>query len=202
MEVAFEFAKRLSAVEEVGYVILFGSVARREANWKSDIDVAIILNTDSTNGVSEKISETALDVEKEFDVSVQIVVTNRRFEGFESYFVKKLFEEGIILYGGPLLIQDHVALEPYTIFSYSLKGLNQEDKMKIKRAIYGYKTQKKYRNKVYLSTFRGTLEEYGGKKLGAGSLIVPRSQAEKIEKILKKLKANYRTLSVWLPVER
>jgi predicted nucleotidyltransferase len=202
MDVAFEFAKRLSGVEGVGYVVLFGSVARGEADWRSDIDVAIILDTDSADGISEEVSEIALDVEKEFNVSVQIVVTNRRFEGLESYFIKKLFDEGIILYGRPLLLQDHVVLEPYNVFSYSLKGLNQEDKMRVKRALYGYKTQKKYGDKIYLSTFQGTLKEYGGERLGAGSLIVPRRQAEKIEKILKRLGASYKTISVWLPVER
>ncbi|MEX2704176.1 MAG: nucleotidyltransferase family protein [Candidatus Freyrarchaeum guaymaensis] len=201
MTAAFDLARRLSDVEGVELVVLFGSVARGEADRRSDVDIAIILDTHAGDEAKEKVSSIALDVEKEFNVPVQTVITNRRFEKVDSYFVKKLLDEGIILYGRPLLLEGPIVLEPYTIFSYSLRGLSQADKMRVKRVLYGYETRKKVGEKVYVSAFKGVIEEARGKKLGPASLLVPRREAGKLEEILSGLGATYKTINVWLPVE-
>ena len=65
----------------------------------------------------------------------------------------------------------------------------------------GTKPKKREGEKVYVSTFKGVLEEARGKKLGPASLLVPRREAGKLEEILSGLGATYKTINVWLPVE-
>ncbi|MHA1431505.1 MAG: nucleotidyltransferase domain-containing protein [Candidatus Freyarchaeota archaeon] len=61
MTAAFDLARRLSDVEGVELVVLFGSVARGEADRRSDVDIAIILDThagDEAKESGERVQRT------------------------------------------------------------------------------------------------------------------------------------------------
>lgn len=190
-EICYEFAKRAS-IEGISNIVLFGSVARGEADRRSDIDILIL----GEEGARKKVSEIALDLEKEYDVSIQLV-SERSLDNLESYFVDQILEEGVVLYGSPLLKFKELDLKPYSIISYSLKNLEHSEKMKLRRNLYGYSTKKEYKDKVYKSSSKGLMKEIEGKKLGPSVLLVPRKQVSLLEERLKKFGANYKKMEVY-----
>jgi len=125
-ETVFELVKRITDFDNVKYILLFGSVARETADKRSDIDVCVIINDNKKN----KISEAALDLEKEYNKNIQIVIS-KNFEGLDSYFIKQLINEGILLYGKtPIIKFKNLTCEEYALFSYSLGNLEHSDKIK------------------------------------------------------------------------
>jgi predicted nucleotidyltransferase len=66
----------------VAYIFLFGSVAKGDADLRSDVDILVVIDTfsqefDSTEAKT-RISELALTLEKEFDRNIQVVFTNKK----------------------------------------------------------------------------------------------------------------------------
>lgn len=73
-EAAREFSRRIvERRQEVQAVILYGSVARGEANEDSDVDLVILADTDA-NVLQEEALTLAMEIGEEFKVFVQEVV--------------------------------------------------------------------------------------------------------------------------------
>ncbi len=200
-DAVFEFTKRASTVEGVDYIILFGSVAKEEADRRSDIDIVVVFDTiESVEDIAERkeISEFALDVEAEFDRSIQLVMTNRNFVDLDSYFVNQLLTEGIVLYGKSLHLESQgITLQPYIILRYSLEGLSQTDKMRVKRSLYGQETKKEYKGKTYTTRYNGLLESKISEKLGPAVVLIPKESAEELKKTLEEFGVKYEVTEVW-----
>ncbi len=168
-ELVFEFAKRVSCLHTVKHVFLFGSVAREEADKRSDIDVCIITNADNR----KQISKIALDLEKRHDKNIQLVIS-RNFSKLDKYFINNLFEEGILLYSKePLIRLKGMKCKEFVLLSYSLKNLTQNEKMNIKTKHYGYSTEKKAKKRTYKSHFEGLLKKVEGVRIGSGAVLIP-----------------------------
>lgn len=192
-ELCFEFAKKTSSLNNVLFVFLFGSVAREEADKRSDIDFCVITN----NNDKKKISSIALDLEKKYDKNIQLVI-NKNFTKLDSYFIKNLFQEGILLYASnPIIKLKNLKCEEFTLFSFSLSNLSQSEKMKIKRALYGYETEKKQKNKVYKSTSKGLVRELNGLSVGRGAILIPIKNSRYVENIFEDKKIKFEKTSLF-----
>ncbi|MBI1936426.1 nucleotidyltransferase domain-containing protein [Candidatus Woesearchaeota archaeon] len=189
-DVVFEFAKEISDLPNVEYIFLFGSVAREEADRRSDIDIcAIISDNDKKN-----ISKIALDMEKKYNKNIQLVIS-RNFLKLDEYFIDKLMEEGILLFGKePIIKLKNIRCLESLLISYSMKKLAHKDKMKIKTKLYGYSTKKKANKKVYKSSYSGLIKELNGQSVGAGAVLIPFKKAKYILKILDSFGAEYETI--------
>ena len=79
-EQIFKFA-RLASVDDVAYIFLFGSVAKGDADRRSDIDIFIVFDTYDKDfedmEAKVKISEIAFTLEKEYDRRIQLISTNK-----------------------------------------------------------------------------------------------------------------------------
>lgn len=201
-DVVFEFAKRVSGVSRVQSAVLFGSVAKGEADARSDVDFLIVF--DSNKPVSrilerKLISEIALDLEKKFNRNISLVFTNRNFDGLDRQFAETVFREGLILYGGvPHLDAKKLKLEPYVLICFSLRKMSKPDKMRIKRALYGHRTIKRYKGKTYTSEVVGLVERLGGKRAGIASVLVPAKNYSELVSVLEMFKAEYEKIDVWV----
>ena len=119
-EVIFEYAKEVSSLNNVLFLFLFGSVARGEADKRSDIDFCVITNNDD----KKNISSFALDLEKKYDKNIQLVIS-KNFTGLDSYFISNMLREGILLYGKtPIIKLKDLKCEEFVLFSFSLSSLN------------------------------------------------------------------------------
>lgn len=200
-DAVFEFAKRASAVEGVEYIILFGSLAKGEADRRSDIDIAVVFDTiGSIEDIEERreISEIALDIEAEFDRSIQLVITNRNFCDLDSYFVNQLLTEGIVLYGKSMYLESKgIKVRPYIILRYSLEGLSQTDKTRLKRTLYGQETKKEYKGKTYTTRYNGLLEGKIAEKLGPAVMLIPKENEGELKETLDAFGVKYEVTEVW-----
>jgi len=182
-------------------VILFGSVAQAKAHEGSDVDCLVVLDTEEIPSpeVIEHIGRIAADLEATYRIALQIVYTNRLYEGLDPYFLQKVLGEGVVLYArSPQVMLNGVAVRPYTVISYILKALPQTAKMKLNARLYGYNTQKRRGDKIYTSRSAGLLRHLGGRKLGRGVLMVPTGKAGMVERLLEEFDADYTRIDTWL----
>ncbi len=201
-EAAFEFAKKVSDIDIVQSVVLFGSVAKGEADARSDVDILIIFDSPKPiSSIRERIEITRIsqDLEKKFDKNMQIVFTNREFDKLDRQFIENVFREGIMLYGKtPQVDVEKLKLEPHSLVYFSLRKLGKSDKMKVKKALYGHKTVKKYKNKVYKSEIVGLVEQFGGRRTGIASVLIPAKSTKELVDALERFGVEYELLDVWI----
>lgn len=201
-EQIFKFV-RYASVDEVAYIFLFGSVAKGDTDRRSDIDIFIVLDTYDKDfedmEAKARISELALTLEKEYNRRIQLVFTNKNYEGLDEHFIEEVFKEGILLFAKSPSIKVHgLGLEHYAMFVFSLEGLNSTDKMKIKRILYGYKTKKIVKGKRYESEKIGFVQKLQGLRIGAGVIAIPSKNVLDIEKELNRLKLSFKRIDLWL----
>jgi len=142
----------------------------------------------------------ALDIEKEYNKGIQLVFSNRDFQGLDRKFVEEVLKEGIALFGRTSTVQaGKLRLEPHSLIYYNLSNLSRSTKMKIKRSLYGYETRKSYKGKVYESKTRGLVDELEGRRTGIASFLVPLRMTRTIIDVLESFGVNYEKIDVWLP---
>ena len=190
-----EIKRKIGGKKDVETIIIFGSIARGEANARSDVDVCIVQLLD----VTEEISNIILDIEKKYDRNINVIFTDRMFSGLDRQFIETILREGIVVCGKipPVSIQ-RLKLEPYEIIRYDISALSQSDKMRIKRLLYGTKTRKVYKGKTYESEKRGLVKDFGGLRIGIASILIPERESWVVEKLLRKYDINIRKITTWL----
>jgi predicted nucleotidyltransferase len=205
-DAVFEFVKQVSSIPKIYGVFLFGSVAKGEADSRSDIDFLIVLDTQQDPDLLDernKVSKIALDLEKKFDRNIQIVLSNTRFDKLDGQFIEDVLREGIILFGRPLVMADNkLGFSPYVLIHYELTDLSSSGKMKVKRALYGYETRRSYKGKVYTSRTKGLVNELDGKRTGIASILLPQRKSRPVLETLERFGAKISKEMVWLPETR
>jgi len=201
-DLIFRFARHAS-VNEVAYIFLFGSVAKGDADRRSDIDILIVLDTYSKNiedmEARTRVSELALTLEKEYDRNVQIVFTNKNYTGLDEHFIENVLKDGILLYAkSPSINIRGLDLEQYVMIIFSLENLNAKDKMKVKRTLYGHTTKKKVKGRIYVSEKIGLVQKLQGLRIGAGIIAIAPKMVPQLENELSKLKIKFQKIDFLL----
>ncbi len=200
-DIVFEFAKLASDFDSVKTVLLFGSVAKGEADKRSDTDILVLFDTASNEFKDEdKIFTLSQELGRKYDKTMQLVFSNKNFGKLDRKFIETVLKEGIILYGNlPSVRTDKLSLEPYSIFNFEINKLNKNNRNKLNRVLIGYETKKRYKSKVYKSSSEGLIEKYECRKLGPSSIIVPFRNISIFEKLFKSFNIKYRKIDVWIP---
>jgi len=195
-ELTEEIKKISKEHSEIESVIVFGSVARDQAGKGSDIDICIVLKNENTkNNISSKI----LDIEEKYDKNINLVFTDSSFKDLDRQFIETILREGITVYGKkPDASIKQLELEPYEIIKFDLSNLTQSKKMKIKRLLYGIKTKKKYKGKIYTNKQEGLVEKLGGLRIGIASILIPEKKSWELENILREKGVSLRKITIWL----
>ena len=176
--------------------VLFGSYAREQAHVQSDIDICIIVKNEK---LQNQISNQILRLEKKYDKNINILITTPALKDLDRQLVETILREGIVLYGTlPYISIQQLELEPYEIIKYDLSRLSQSDKMKIKRLLYGIKTKKKYKGKIYESKQKGIVEDFGGLRIGIASILIPEKLSWEVENMLRQYEISIRKITIWL----
>ena len=155
----------------------------------------MLKNENAKSNISNKI----LDLEKKYDKNINLVFTDSSFKDLDRQFIETLLREGNTVYGKtPDASIQQLELEPYEIIKFDLSNLDQSKKMKIKRLLYGVKTKKKYKGKIYTSEQKGMVEELNGLRIGIASILIPEKKSWKLENILRKNGVSLRKITIWL----
>ncbi|MDR2624285.1 MAG: nucleotidyltransferase domain-containing protein [Methanobrevibacter sp.] len=98
-QLAIDFAKSLNH-EEIEKIILFGSVARREDNKDSDIDILIITqNIDDELSIEDDVADKVFDtlIETEEYLSVKFVPKKHYEERSNFSFYVNVQKDGVVI---------------------------------------------------------------------------------------------------------
>ena len=188
--------------EEIESIVLFGSLASGKFNEESDIDICVLFKQKTPKILEDTIFNYFLNLGKELNRSIQCVFFfPDDINNWDTIFIENILAEGQLLYGNSnyneLLIKT-LELKPYQIITLNLRLLNNSDKMKLKRILYGYKTSKKYSEKIYKYQKRGLVKELQGIKLGRGSFIIPEKFLLFVETKLKEFDIKFSNFRVWM----
>ena len=195
-ELIDEIKKISKNYSEIETVIIFGSVARDQAGKESDLDICIVLKNGNTRS---NISNKMLDFEEKYDKNINLVFTEPSFKTLDRQFIEIILREGITIYGKkPDASIQQLELEPYEIIKFDLSNLDHSRKMKIKRLLYGIKTKKKYKGKIYTSEQKGLVEELSGLRIGIASILIPEKMSWGLENILRENGVSLRKITIWL----
>ncbi len=189
--------KRISKnYSEIESVIVFGSVARDQAGNESDLDICIVLKNEN---IKDNISNKILDLEEKYDKNINLVFTDSSFKSLDRQFIETILREGITIYGKkPDASIQQLELEPYEIIKFDLSNLDQSKKMKIKKLLYGIKTKKRYKGKIYTNKQEGLVEKLGGLRIGIASILIPEKNSWELENILRENGVSLRKITIWL----
>lgn len=201
-EALFKFIRE-ACVKEIASIFLFGSVAKGTADNRSDIDLLVVFDTENKDieGLEAKtrISEIALSIEREYERNLQIVFSNKRFSGLDDYFVEKVLSEGILLYSkSPRVSVNGLQLEAHVLLLYQVEGLDRKDRMKIKRVLFGYRSRKEVKGRVYRTEKEGLVSRLGGRHINPGAIVLPKKNVQDVEEKLKGFKVEYKIVDIWL----
>lgn len=158
-------------------IILYGSAARGKYKLR-DIDILIILKDVDKKDYFELPYELRKGLEKKgLRVDVKGILLEEIFDP------KFLARQNLLIEGYSLiknnLLSESFGFESYSLFAYSLKNLNHNEKTKFQYAFKGRKGGK------------GILEELGGTSVGMGSVLIPIENSEKFKEFLDKWKMSY-----------
>lgn len=195
-ELIEDIKKSSKNYSEIETAIIFGSVARDQAGKESDLDICIILKNEN---LKSNISNKILDLEEKYDKNINLVFTNPSFKNLDRQFIETILREGIVVYGKkPDASIQQLELEPYEIIKFDLSNLDHSKKMKIKRLLYGIKTEKKYKGKIYTNKQKGLVEKLDGLRIGIASILIPEKKSWEIENILRENGVSLRKITIWL----
>ncbi len=161
-------------------IILFGSVARKEASKDSDIDIFIDTVFDIKKDIL-KLRDDFYDSAKYksywelFGIKNEIKLTIGDLDKWD--LKPSIIANGIVLYGSYKEMPKNA--EHKVLFVW--ENIKPESaRVMFNKKIFGYKHAKKF--------YKGFLQNYGGNKIGKGCVLVPLQYSIEFRKILKKYK--------------
>lgn len=188
--------QNLKDINKIKSIILFGSVARKEAGKKSDIDLFIDILND----------------EKQIEKEIKKIIDNfYNSVKFKSYWKLLNIKNDINVVVGKLdewKLKDSMlgsSILLYQKYAPSLeKGKNKailiwknvkpnSKRVMLNKKLFGYKHYKRY--------YAGLLEKYEGKKLGANVIIIPVEQSSIFLKEFHKFRVPARILRIFEYIE-
>ncbi|MBI2507517.1 nucleotidyltransferase domain-containing protein [Candidatus Woesearchaeota archaeon] len=185
-----------SDMQKVKQIILFGSVARGEADKDSDIDIFVDLLDEKLEPKIGKIREMFCDsikVKKYWellDVKNEINCTVGKLEEWDE-LKRSLIANGIVLFG-KYIYEGRLKTKHYYLFVVTPTGKRNKD-ISVWRKLYGY--VQKIGNKNFVK--KGIINEYGGRKLSRGVFVVPVESSQKIISFLRENKFKHEIIPFW-----
>lgn len=195
LSIMFDKAKEREAINQV---ILFGSFAAGNPRNDSDIDLFIDVKQKDKESVRsivrESLNEFELKASKTWHLKginnaiVPIIDTlsDKRWDGLRA----DIAEKGIVLFGSARISSGQE--KQRALITYTLSKKSQNEKMKIIRAISGYKLKKG--KKTYVN--QGIQQIANAEKIN-NALLVNSEQQEIILSLLKKYKIPYKKRIIW-----
>jgi len=106
--------------------------------------------------------------------------------------------EGVLLHGKAVdITAESVQLKSRIILTYDTTEMNQNDRNKLNRALYGGISTYKKDGERIVKEYPGIISKINALKLGKGVLMVDRFNSSLVIQILKTFKAQWKEIPVW-----
>ncbi len=187
------FMDNFKFLEEIERIVLFGSVARDQAEKESDVDIFIEVRKktkkleEETKNTLEKFyksREAILFKTKGIDNKINIKIG--KLEDWKELY-RSIASEGIVLYGKYEAKELPSGVRHFIIIFWEKIGKNRGAFL---NKIYGFKVKGK--------NYQGLLDKFSGKKLGKSCIMIPINYKEDIFKLIKNYGANAKSIEVFL----
>ena len=188
--------RRLLPSTATRFAILFGSTARGEATEDSDVDLLV---SPRTQGDEETILEVIRRVERECHVRIACITVDPDLNDIDRQMLDTVLREGQVLVGEmPRVGVQDLDLESVRLVSFDLRALPGAMKARLSRDLYGFETRKRYKGKTYVRRVSGRIEEWGGRKIGRGTVLVPEKVVREIDRLLRSYGAKRMLIPLWI----
>lgn len=189
---------KLKEKEKIRSIVLYGSFARGNPQKDSDIDLFIDVLERDKKEVEDIVRESLNEFEilakdkwkiKNINNPISVIVDNLSLEKWQE------LRDEISLYGKTLYENFSIKQKKEknkVLLEYDITELKQKDKMKVIRALYGYKI--KHGKKIYAQ--EGILKELKGERLSNAILLNAGSHKKAID-FLSKNKIPIKVRRVW-----
>lgn len=178
--------------DRIRNIILFGSVARDEADGDSDVDLFVdIVSGDKKIEIElEKIRDDFLDSMKyknywkPLEIENEIKLTIGNLNEWKE-LKPSIIANGVLLYGK---FKPEIKEGKHTVFFVWENISPNSKRVLFNKQLFGYKQNSKF--------YKGLLQKYEGERLGKGCVIVPLEQSKVFHKLFKKYRINVKIKKV------
>lgn len=188
------FVEKAKKLPELQAIILFGSMARGDEDARSDVDLLLLFKCDRPDiKYSSKVNEIISSLKPHRE----IMPTLANISQYDKAFVGNVMREGKPLFGSVLVSAKGLALAPFTIISYDLSKAKGGVKQKVVRAVYGYVSKKRVREKIMEYKYKGLKDDEGVVIIAPGALLLPDEKATGFMQFLKRVGVPFNSWRVW-----
>lgn len=199
-----EFTKKAAEITDaILEMVVYGSVARGEADSRSDIDVFILLCRpldtkveDELFGLARSISEKHFYRKGEWNKINLVLCSPEKIRDFDSSTLAAMLG-GIRLYSKlePLVIQ---LLEPAALFHLDLKGVGEATKKRMDAALRGWTSSYVGKKGRIKKEYEGLLGRYSASRLARDAYLIPGNHARVFSEFFSGLGIKFTEMRVWL----
>lgn len=184
--VVISLKERIAKVNDVGALIIFGSIVRGEASPKSDIDVMVVpLKKKVTKTLKKQVSKILKEIEDEhrLKVSFSLVIPTGNED---PYFMWETLKDGVVVYIKPeMAIHSIGKVKPYALISYSYASLKENDKKKVQRFLF--------ESKKGVQIDKDNKMEY----IAPSVILLPLEKSKYVTEFFDKMHLKYSLMKIW-----
>lgn len=197
------FQKQQLIKDKIETILVFGSYARLDYKEESDIDLCLILKPEVKLTDESKIHQIVLDLSHKMDKSIDVLyIRPKTIDEMDHTTLGTILAQGHLILGNnnyKELFLSKLKLMPFQVIEFNLKHLSKSEKMKFTRMLYGYETTVQYSQKRYKYKHYGILDKVQGRRLGAGSILIPEGHLSIIETKFTRWNVPYSNFRIWKP---
>ena len=191
-----EIGDYLSGRDEVEKAVIYGSAALGTAGENSDLDLLII----TPKARHDPIAQRLFDIGARHSITVSpYMLAAGEIPDMDKQFLESIARDGIVLKGEPLdPTLSALDLRAQYLVTLYLDHLPQEAKVRLSRELYGYRSARRYKKKLYESRTEGFVDRVGGRRLARGTLMVPAKAWPDLDLLIRKHRAKRWAFAVWV----
>jgi hypothetical protein len=186
---AINLSKDIKNLKGILSIVYFGSISDSDSDIKKT-NLAIIYSS-KDNEVIKKIKELSND-----NLNIHHLTWEELKE--DPQLVGVISGEGILLHGKPVQITaENSNLKSMMIISYDTTRMNQNERNKLNRALYGGISTYKKNDVRIVKEYPGLVEKVRAQKLGKGVIMIDRFNSSLLIQTLKRIGAEWNEIPIW-----
>ncbi len=186
---ALEFSDKIKTLPGIQSIILMDQTGWGEHIKDLNITLVIIYRKKDKQTV-EKINSQLPEKFHVTHLNIKELKSDPEFSD--------IISDGLILYGQPVTVKaEDIYLKAKMIISYDTSQLNQSERSRLNRALYGGISTYQKKGKRIIKQYPGLVEQIDAQKIGKAVLIVNRLNASQITQTLERYNATCTKIPIW-----